>query len=578
MNKYLITTYNDYSLNSKSNYYVYLGKWCLPNKSKFLKDHNFEIIDYHWNNRHKLYNDFKEINIIYEKILSELYPILNNYHDTNYSKEYWRLIIGLWLNYFIEVLFDRFYMLQKVSDKHDQISSLYTDYYKLQCIPKDMNEFMQFVSKDNWNEYIYSEIIKKKFKNKITLINVKNKKIYKKNGENNLSKGYVKNFIKLCFKYFFTQKSKYYFENTYLSKKNLIMLKIKLFSFNFYSSYNINFKKIYKLEQRINLIHHAKINNDFYKFLLEMIFENMPTIYLENFKEVQTKILNNYNYQLKSIFTSNSFAFNDYFKILVASKKNSGSKLIIGQHGGNDGMCKFSSIQNHQLKIADVFLSWGWRLDQKNNIKPIGNFLSFNKKIHHQKNGYGLLVSTQVPRYSYRLFSFPIASQWLDYFNDQCIFYENLTEKIQKKIIFKVNNFDYGWKEKERLISKFNTIKVNQYSPIDNLLKDSRIHIATYNGTVFLETLYYNIPTLIFWNPLLWELNTDAEKDFNLLKKIGIFYDDPVKAANKLVTIWDNIDDWWYSKEIQDVKNEFCKKYNYHNNNLINDLANILKN
>ena len=67
-------------------------------------------------------------------------------------------------------------------------------------------------------------------------------------------------------------------------------------------------------------------------------------------------------------------------------------------------------------------------------------------------------------------------------------------------------------------------------------------------------------------------------KVFSTFKKVNIFFDDSKKAAKKLNSIWNNIDEWWHNKELQEVRINFCKKYSYLNNNLINEITREIKN
>ena len=60
------------------------------------------------------------------------------------------------------------------------------------------------------------------------------------------------------------------------------------------------------------------------------------------------------------------------------------------------------------------------------------------------------------------------------------------------------------------------------------------------------------------------------------LKKIGIFYNNPIKASYKVNNISDNIDSWWYSDEVQKVRYDFCMKYGEINPTILNDLGKIL--
>ena len=63
----------------------------------------------------KKYKYYLFINKIYEKYLKEISIILNNIHNVNHSKEYWRIIIGPWLIISISNIFYtlKFHKLKK---------------------------------------------------------------------------------------------------------------------------------------------------------------------------------------------------------------------------------------------------------------------------------------------------------------------------------------------------------------------------------------------------------------------------------------------------------------------------------
>ena len=64
----------------------------------------------------------------------------------------------------------------------------------------------------------------------------------------------------------------------------------------------------------------------------------------------------------KSIFTSNAYNLDDKFKLWAGLKVERGSKLVIGQHGGNFGMTPMAIHESHQIEIADSWLSWGGKI------------------------------------------------------------------------------------------------------------------------------------------------------------------------------------------------------------------------
>ena len=47
-------------------------------------------------------------------------------------------------------------------------------------------------------------------------------------------------------------------------------------------------------------------------------------------------------------------------------------------------------------------------------------------------------------------------------------------------------------------------------------------------------------------------------EEFN---KVGIWFDDPVKAAYHVNEIWDDPLGWWFRKDVQEVRRKFCYFY-----------------
>ena len=80
---------------------------------------NAVVLPYHWDDRHKLYNDYQYLNSIYENTLIALQRQLNEIHQVDHSLQYWRILIGPWLGWFIQIVFDRWTMLNHAFDKYE---------------------------------------------------------------------------------------------------------------------------------------------------------------------------------------------------------------------------------------------------------------------------------------------------------------------------------------------------------------------------------------------------------------------------------------------------------------------------
>jgi putative transferase (TIGR04331 family) len=226
-------------------------------------------------------------------------------------------------------------------------------------------------------------------------------------------------------------------------------------------------------------------------------------------------------------------------------------------------MSTFSSDEHHQIKISDKWLSWGWEDTAQPKIIPFGNIKEVGKRmVRSNYNGGAMLVELNLPRYSYNLYSAPIAGQWQDYYKDQVLFVQSLPKEIRQKLTIRLDSTNYGWDQKKRWDDDFPDVKIDEgLKNIELLIKNSRLYIATYNATTCLEPLYLNIPTIIFWNCNHWELRDGAKSYFDLLESVGIFHKTPESAAQQMVKVWDDLEYWWQSNLVQEARIKFCEEY-----------------
>ena len=164
------------------------------------------------------------------------------------------------------------------------------------------------------------------------------------------------------------------------------------------------------------------------------------------------------------------------FKIWAAQQAVNKIPLIIGQHGGSYGIARWNFGEDHQLKIADRFVSWGWNNKNSKKIFPIGILKNIGKKIKWDLEGNALLVVTTVPRYSYHMYSVPVSSsQWQKYFENVILFLKILPASIRLKVVVKLYPEDYENFQLERLkdsVPDLNLCSTNE--SIDKLLKKIR--------------------------------------------------------------------------------------------------------
>jgi putative transferase (TIGR04331 family) len=174
-----------------------------------------------------------------------------------------------------------------------------------------------------------------------------------------------------------------------------------------------------------------------------------------------------------------------------------------------------------------------------------------------------LLVTSVMPRYSYVMGSFTVATAQIDsYLDDQYKFMRALHKDISKNVVVRLFKPDWVWEQDKRWREQFPDVNIDLgTSSIESLVKESRLYVATYNATTFLDSLSRNIPTIMFWNPNHWELRASSKPYFDKLMEVGIFHTNPEDAAKKVIEIWDDVQGWWGNPIKQEARNIFCYQF-----------------
>jgi putative transferase (TIGR04331 family) len=119
---FLATTANT-DFWDRENELLFLGFWCSKKPTfateKKLRGH---CVPYHWEHRSDFLQVAKTANNAYELFLPRLTEALNGAHGQDNSVEYWRIVVGLWLYYFIGVCLDRFLSI-KAANQFPEITN-----------------------------------------------------------------------------------------------------------------------------------------------------------------------------------------------------------------------------------------------------------------------------------------------------------------------------------------------------------------------------------------------------------------------------------------------------------------------
>ncbi len=162
MNKrILILTSNENLLPKKNTPILYLGSWCkIFSRRKKWEKFNYKVVPYHWNDRNKLHKDYQSLSELFDSIIISLSKYLNKIHSIERNNEFWKVFVGPWLILFIQVIFDRWYMLN-FALKNFNTSEIRICDFRESFIANDHEDFINLLDdkSDCLNNKIYQEIL-----------------------------------------------------------------------------------------------------------------------------------------------------------------------------------------------------------------------------------------------------------------------------------------------------------------------------------------------------------------------------------------------------------------------------------
>lgn len=569
-----------------------LGHWCnvydKQNLIRELKDNS--ILDYHWNDAKKVFDDYNYLNSLGDKILNELSSNLNKIHNLNYPIDFWKIIIGNWLYTFIHISYDRWKTIEKVFDNFKVDKTKVIRINQEEMIPQSIENFKDLIYQDKWNHFIFYNILDFSFKDNLKFefidkIENDNFVRFKKNhlniGKKFLLTSYL--FIKKIYSKLIRE-DKYLISETYIGKFNEVLLNLKLGNFPLTISPIEDFFVNPNIKQRNNISIDISAKNKFEDFIFNFIPKLIPCSFLENFNKI-TDITSKIDWPKspKVIFTSHMINNKTIPSFYVAKKKQEGSKLIHGQHGGGYGQCKFHWYEKFEREISDKYLSWGFKDVNDNKLVPLGIFKpikdlkNIDKKFNKKKN---LLI---VIRPKERYFSTALDSkirgpQILDYHLNCIKILDELGTNIgNENVIIRLHERTYGWGEKNLWKDNCPNVFIDEgFKSINKSISKSKLVIYTYNGTGYLELMASNYPVLLLWSNKDNPLNAETEIFFNELKEAKIFHESKESMSKHINQIWNDVEMWWNDEKVQNIRKKFCTRYVKENKNKIEDLKNII--
>jgi len=291
--------------------------------------------------------------------------------------------------------------------------------------------------------------------------------------------------------------------------------------------------------------------NDIFE-ISNFIINSMPQFYLQKIN--QSKI-----YGFSKVINQNIFSFirttkstidSDLLKILGAEIKENNAILYSIVHGGNNDEIAYNS----QYKIDNCLSQ---NLIKLSDFQFSLNIFKISKKFLIRK-GIVLYLAPRILQNLYMMGS-ETNEDFPKYIDNLAQFLRKANQRIKKELIIMrhndkniVNLYELNFHINKRKIYSYNSI----FKKLYRRFFVPRLQIATYPGTVMIESIYSDIPCLLYINPERILFSDEMKRIMDSLIEAGIVHTTPESLVNFLTNVND-FEAWWRKEKTINQINKF---------------------
>lgn len=550
---------SDYYYWNKVEHNILLGKWCMKHKNKsHLYKYKHTIIRDIWDDE-KYDSKVVYCRKLYNLILRPLSHTLNSIHNLDYNLRSWEIIVGWWLLFHIEISYDRYHLIKSalaLNPDRCSILNLPAETF----IPADSLEYTKFMYNDLRNIFILSFILTEFKNNDIEYceLNISNEDIldFEKLKSAKYHKNPTTSYQGLSFEYTFSgSRFRPSSIRNFLNEEGHEEL----------PEYRYDFSPDSNL--RGNLFIDFCPNNHFEKVCISLLKNQIPASFLETFKKIHNAVDVNYPTNKGVIYSANSFTTNDCFKIWTSSQINKNkSKLVLGQHSNTYGNLHIQSAEYYERRIADFFITWGWKEDKKTIPLPPLQLNPFFNKSHliYLNSDKIIFADCSYSLFKNWYYSLPTGNDHFDTIQEVKTFYKSLDSSILKFFEHRLYPQNFGWDEEQILRSNFPELKLTnsngEISFIDHM-KSAKLCVLNYHSMILTECIAANFPIICFWDFNNTKIRQNVNYLYDNLQDVGILHSSPESAARFINENYQNIEIWWNDKNTIKAKRDYAFKF-----------------
>ena len=553
----------------KSAKVVFLGEWCrrYGNEAAW-RGLNASIIEDLWSDPRRRADAYRRINELYEWLLPCLGARLNNIHNVSHGNQYWRLVIGNWLYYYISTLFDRHAHLAYALERYPGIRTVVLA-SECHVVPKDSLEAVRWAITDSYSLQTFGRILDALGRRNFPKVTIR-QKVAPIEGA---GRARVVAWLLLVFR----------------DRLSKLLARIGRGRVILYKSYFSRFTEFclamgsgggvlpsFLLEENIprvapdmqmrqRLMDDLSLRGDeFESVLAKLLPFDIPQCFIEGYGFVASQA-KKFPGAPRAILSSNGWAYDEAFKQWAGACAENGTQLLCSQHGGGyTGIGTYSPYEYFEISIADRYYSWGWSPEDeyRDKVKPMSaTYLAGRKMMPADNRDAGVLyLATAEPRYILSLQD--ISGHFVNYLKWQAKFMAAMFPLLKCALRVRLYPEDFGWDIRNRWCDHSPGVVFDDVSrKFIESLEDSRLFVCDHMGTTLYEALAADKPTVCFFDPQKNPLKSQARTVFASLRAAGIVQDTPEGAAETVAQAYPDVEAWWNEPRRQAARQEFCDKF-----------------
>lgn len=489
-----------------------------------------------------------EVRDLVDRLTVDLFRELNSMHGTSHSIRFWKVVCQRWLLGFVDVIYQRWHLIDRALRDYDITMAGGIALHDESIASRTSQEFNLQREDHRWNTQIFTAILR--FRG-VPLVEVTTPSLHlevRADPLSNQKRTGIEKIIGVL-----SCRSLLFIADSYLPRRKELMLAVRLGSFPVRLHRNPIAAAPYSGSTRQLIGLSASDVDSLENFLRKNLGRWIPMSWVEDFKRLaDPSNARAFPRNPRTIFTGNAHLSNDHFMIWAASKMEAGSRLVFSQHGGLYGEGEVRSRnEEHELDVADNYVTWGWRDAQFSNIVTAPSQIARHSQQRRRRADQLLVVMDTTFRYS--RYSWETRAERNLYLESSAMMVSGLPQSIRENTMVRLHH-DHDRYDDGHLpfFEKIPNIRLDDYSrPIALSIKKSRLVIVTTLSTTFIENIWSNVPTIIYAHPSIYEIRTEYRQVFDELASVGVFHESHIAAGDFVSTVWNSVEAWWESDDVK---------------------------